>query len=498
MTEQVELYRNYARFVKRLVLLAGIWPTTRKESSYFYRQLPILAVSSGVIMFLGVLRFCQDNIGNLGLFTKGLSLVGSFSLISLKVHFIFQTLDSFKALMFFIYRKQLSELNGILDPMFEKTLENPRLRPILLSLLNLFRYFTYIFYVLITSTLLLYICTPLIFIGYEAIKDIRPRRYGLPFPTSFPWIDGTPGIYYHIEYLFEIQFGWFAIFVTSSVDSLFGFYIFQIVGLFRALSYECEYFAQSAEDLRNILHNCIKKHIELLHCRNIIQNVYGPIVFNLVLTSATVLCALSFQIFKVKSIYAIIFLLIRKYFSFPIFFFFFFFFNKYLLYILFHNVFRIRKIYFSYALKTEMTVSKTLLFVVYGVMKGIQTFMYAWYGSIIISEGENFRRKIYCCKWYAYGNLSIMKKILLILTQKPMVLVACHFFSISLDMFLKVTIIFTILYVILDVNHKISLRLYMTYFSDYQYVNILDDIIRSNKRTFSLVMQMLILDMNYN
>nr|KAF7416803.1 hypothetical protein H0235_011334 [Vespula pensylvanica] len=359
MTEQVELYRNYARFVKRLVLLAGIWPMTQKESSYFYRQLPILAVSSGVIMFFGVLRFCRDNISNLSLFTKGLSLVGSFSLISLK------------ALMFFIYRKQLSELNGILDPMFEKTLENPRLRPILLSLLNLFRYFTYIFYILITSTLVLYICTPLIFIGYEAIKDIHPRRYGLPFPTSFPWIDGTPGIYYHIEYLFEIQFGWFAIFVTSSVDSLFGFYIFQIVGLFRAISYECEYFTQSAEDLHDILHNCIKKHIKLLHCRNIIQNVYGPIIFNLVLTSATVLCALSFQIFK-----------------------------------------------------TEMTVSKTLLFVVYGVMKGIQTFMYAWYGSIIISEGEDFRRRIYCCKWYAYGNLSIMKGILLVLTQKPMVLVA--------------------------------------------------------------------------
>lgn len=73
-------------------------------------------------------------------------------------------------------------------------------------------------------------------------------------------------------------------------------------------------------------------------------------------------------------------------------------------------------------------------------------------------QGEDFRRRIYCCKWYAYGNLSIMKGILLVLTQKPMVLVACNFFSISLDMFLKVTIVFTILYVILDINYKINLR----------------------------------------
>lgn len=84
-TEQVKVYRDYARFVKRLVLLAGIWPRTKEESCYFYRQLPILAVSSSAIMFLGVLQYCRENIENLGLLTKGLSLVGSFSLISLKV-----------------------------------------------------------------------------------------------------------------------------------------------------------------------------------------------------------------------------------------------------------------------------------------------------------------------------------------------------------------------------------------------------------------------------
>ncbi|XP_043498657.1 uncharacterized protein LOC122521959 [Polistes fuscatus] len=384
MTEQVKLYRSYARFVKRLLLLGGIWPMIEKESSYFYRRLPIFAVSSGVMMLFGVLRFCQDNIGNLSVFTKGLSLVGSFSLISLK------------ALMFIIYRKQLCELNDILDPMFEKTLENPRLRPILLSLLNLFRYLSYVFYFLIMGIVTLYVCTPLIFIGYEAIKDIYPRRYGLPYPTSFPWIDGTPGIYYHIQYIFETQYSWFVVFITSGVDSLFGFHIFQIVGLFRALSYECEYFTKSnPNDLHDVVYNCIKKHIQLLRCRDIIQTVYGPIVFNLVLTSAMVLCALSFQIFK-----------------------------------------------------TEMTISKTLLFIVYGVQKTTQTFIYAWCGSTIISEvnifiylyrqDEDFRKRIYSCKWYACNNVSIMKGILLVLTQKPMVLVACHFFFISLDMFVKI------------------------------------------------------------
>ncbi|KAI4488432.1 hypothetical protein M0804_005280 [Polistes exclamans] len=322
MTDQVKLYRSYARFVKRLLLLGGIWPMIEKESSYFYRRLPIFAVSSGVMMLFGVLRFCQDNIGNLSLLTKGLSLIGSFSLISLK------------ALMFIIYRKQLCELNDILEPMFEKTLENPRLRPILLSLMHLFRYFAYVVYYLIAGLIILYVCTPLIFIGYEAIREIYPRRYGLPYPTNFPWIDGTPGIYYHIQYIFETQYSWFIVFITSGVDSLFGFHIFQIVGLFRALSYECEYFTKSNPNyLHYVVYNCIKKHIQLLRCRDIIQTVYGPIVFNLALTNAIVLCALSFQIFK-----------------------------------------------------TEMTILRTLLFIIYGVQKTIQTFIYAWCGSTIISE----------------------------------------------------------------------------------------------------------------
>lgn len=202
--------------------------------------------------------------------------------------------------MFFIYRKQLAELNSILGPMFEEALVNPRLRPQLLSLLNLFRYPAYIFYLLIMGTVVLYVCTPVVFIGYEAIKDVNPKKYGLPFPTSFPWIDGTPGIHYHMEYLFETQFGWFIVFVTSGVDSCFGFYIFQIVGLLRALSYQCENFASSSDELNETLYDCIKKQIKLLRCRDIIQNVYGPIVFDLILTSAIVLCALTFQVFQVK------------------------------------------------------------------------------------------------------------------------------------------------------------------------------------------------------
>ncbi|KAI4473437.1 hypothetical protein M0804_015352 [Polistes exclamans] len=479
MTDQVKLYRSYARFVKRLLLLGGIWPMIEKESSYFYRRLPIFAVSSGVMMLFGVCRFCQDNIGNLSVFTKGLSLIGSFSLISLK------------ALMFIIYRKQLCELNDILDPMFEKTLENPRLRPILLSLLNLFRFLSYVFYLLIMGIVTLYVCTPLIFIGYEAIKDIYPRRYGLPYPTSFPWIDGTPGIYYHIQYIFEtqykqlatyrryasfikrllfysglwpvenkkssyfyrhipilaivyaallfygcvrfckdnlndvkaftkglsplgsmvvviikvlmfflyqeeirelhlnlesifeeviektycrpvlfemlnifkrpayifyyltiitvimltcmpflliiyeaikninprhyilpypatfpwidgsfgikyelqylheIQVGWFIIFVTSGVDTAYGFYIFQMVGILRFMSLECEKIGKSSDEFDIILlRNCIEKEILLLRCRDIIQNVYGPVVLNLIVSSVVVLCGLIFQVLQ--------------------------------------------------------------------------------------------------------------------------------------------------------------------------------------------------------
>lgn len=83
MTKQLKLYRAYARFIKRMLFLGGIWSTS--ESSFLYQQLPVLTLLSSGVMFFGALRFCLHNVNNLSIFTKGLSLVGSFSLMLIKV-----------------------------------------------------------------------------------------------------------------------------------------------------------------------------------------------------------------------------------------------------------------------------------------------------------------------------------------------------------------------------------------------------------------------------
>lgn len=87
MTQQLKMYRAYARFIKRMLFLGGIWPTA--ESSFLYQQLPVVTLLSTVVMFFGALKFCLDNIHNLSIFTKGLSLVGSFSLMFIKVYIIY-------------------------------------------------------------------------------------------------------------------------------------------------------------------------------------------------------------------------------------------------------------------------------------------------------------------------------------------------------------------------------------------------------------------------
>lgn len=80
---KLEIYRAYARFVKRMLLLGGIYPTN--ESTILYRQLPVLTLLTSFVMFYGVTRFCLYNFDNLSVFTKSLSLVGSFSLMIVKV-----------------------------------------------------------------------------------------------------------------------------------------------------------------------------------------------------------------------------------------------------------------------------------------------------------------------------------------------------------------------------------------------------------------------------
>ncbi|XP_015171444.1 PREDICTED: uncharacterized protein LOC107063839 [Polistes dominula] len=401
---KLEIYRAYARFVKRMLLLGGIYPM--KKSSFLYRQLPVLTLLTSFVMFYGTVKFCLHNFSNLSVFTKGLSLVGSFSLMIVKVLMI----DI--AFMFIIYRKQFYELHNTLELMHNKVLENDQFKPIVLSTINLFRYPAYMVYYLILGTMSLYIFAPIIIIGYEGIKGIQPKHYGLPFLTNFPWINGTPGIIYQIQFLFETQCIWFIIFVTGGVDSSYGFYLFQMIGLLRAMSFECENAFKSSYKLKNILHNCIKKQVKLLRCRDIIQQIYGPIVLDLMLTNAIVLCALIFQAFQVK--------------------------NQMLLFCLICYNLNVMKSMMLFV-KTEMTAGKMLLFVIYGLLKTIQAFMYSWYGSIVASESEAFRRSVYCSKWYEYGdNITLMKDVLIILSQKPIVIVACHFLYISLNIFIKV------------------------------------------------------------
>ncbi|XP_047355511.1 uncharacterized protein LOC124951317 isoform X3 [Vespa velutina] len=337
MVEQLATYRKYECFIKRILLCVGLWPMENTGSSCFYQYLPIFAILSATFMFYGTLKFCLENFDNVKVLSKGLSPLGSFGLVAVK------------ALMFFLYREQLHELNMNLESMFEEMLKKTHYRPVILSLLNLFKRPAYIVYYLTMFVILLYLFRPFLLIVYEVIKNVSPKHYVLPFPTTFPWIDETPNMVFQAQFLFEIVFGWFVICVTSAVDTVYGFYIFQMSGVLRAMCFECEHLGKSSKELDVILRNCIKRQILLLRCRDIIQNVYGPIVLCLIVSSVIVLCALIFQMF----------------------------------------------------------------------------------------QSEAFRQSIYCCRWYQDGNIKLMKGVLLILVQKPIVLTACHLFCISLDLFVK-------------------------------------------------------------
>lgn len=91
------------------------------------------------------------------------------------------------------------------------------------------------------------------------------------------------------------------LFATSSVDSLFSLYLFQMMGYIKMMGHLLPK-PNDRIGCNNIIRECIYLHKILLNCRNIIQKIYGPIILWMMTTHAIILCAQLFQISQVNNI----------------------------------------------------------------------------------------------------------------------------------------------------------------------------------------------------
>ncbi|XP_060833001.1 odorant receptor 24a-like isoform X1 [Bombus pascuorum] len=382
MSKELKIYRKYASFVKRFLLLSGMCPIT-KERDVFYRCISIWSIFSSFISLCAVGNFCSQNVQNIALLTA------SFSLFCAILN------TTMKACCFSIYQNKLQQANDILSSMLEQALSETDIRSIAFSWVRTFYRLIYIQYTLMTINSAIHAFKPLITrILYDA-NNTTNLQYPLPFPASYPWTINSM-LVWQLHYLFDLNIIWNIISVSTGVDGFFSFCLFRISVMLRLLGFEFEMRFSTdeknkankeyEENRKRIFQECVNKHALLLKCRDIVQEAYGPVILLMTITSATSLCTLIFQVLQVKG----------------------------------------------------QIVSKIIMCAVFISMKLLQTFLYAWPANVILIESDRFRHKVYFSDWYKHKDTSFAKGFTLILAQRSIVLKACNLMQVSLDLFVKV------------------------------------------------------------
>lgn len=113
------------------------------------------------------------------------------------------------------------------------------------------------------------------------------RGYGhlLPVPNNF---------LYHLHLLLETSQSIIGSMTACSVDSVFGFYVYQFTSTLRAMTFRLTN-SLPTEKFSDLLRMCVAKHQRLLQCRDTLEHIYGPIVFWHIITNAVLLCALIYD-----------------------------------------------------------------------------------------------------------------------------------------------------------------------------------------------------------
>nr|AXM05198.1 odorant receptor [Campoletis chlorideae] len=369
MSKQFDKYHFYSGTIRRVLLFTGLWPST--NPSILYRTVTFIHGSASLLTCCALLNFAYQHFSSLHLFFKGFSLALTFLTIMQKMTCLT------------LYRKRLVKLHGDLATSFNSDLNDIELRPILLSPLLSFYEPSLILSTMSFMTAVLYWITPIVVIIIQVAHGFEVLKLITPFPTLYPWRPSANIFLYLAHYLFEIYGGICVGTFTSSIDALFGYYIFQICGQLRTLSYRLKNL-KPTENYHKVIRECISRHQILTKCQNHLEIIYGPIILWMLVTNAVLMCALIYQASHIKP-------------------------------------------------------SKAALIVVYMIMKSVQTLVYGWFGTSLENENDMFREAIYDCDWPGSGEKRLMTDVLVMMTYKPFVLRACSLSNISIDMFVAVS-----------------------------------------------------------
>nr|AQN78475.1 olfactory receptor 73 [Meteorus pulchricornis] len=233
-------------------------------------------------------------------------------------------------------------------------------------------------------TAVTYLVPPVTNMINQYIHDTRPRTYRLVLPMKYPWsiVDGTAS--YYCAFIFESVNFFVSCMVAAAVDSHFMVYILQLSWELRAMSHQFSDL-KDHDDYDLVVQDCIRSYKRLIRCRDNVEKIYGPIFLWMMVSSAVTMCACVFQLANIRALSFI-------------------------------QIFHI------------------------GMYLGARLsllFGYTWSGTVLTTESEALRDTIYSSNWPGSGRQRYMTSILIMLTQKPLVISACSFAAISIKLFPK-------------------------------------------------------------
>ncbi|XP_067216464.1 odorant receptor 13a-like isoform X2 [Linepithema humile] len=288
---------------------------------------------------------------------------------------------------FLVKRKKLIELHETLNDLFEQELASDRENKNVLATLHAFDRPSYLLCFILGSTTLFYVCPSMIFIVRQIVQHSESKIYKLPIPVKLPWlapINGGPVFY--LLCLYQYFTCWWMIFTIGSVDSLFGFYAFQISAILRAMSIRLAN-PRPNEVFSKVLGTCVETHHRIERCGRMLEDVWGLIILRVIIANAILMCALIFEVSPF----------------------------------------------------TDLTINQIFSFISYMALKLLQTFIYAWYGSLITSASEHFREGIYFSNWPdSKLDRHMRANIILAMMQKPLTIRALKVSHVNVNMFTNI------------------------------------------------------------
>ncbi|XP_011307734.1 uncharacterized protein [Fopius arisanus] len=284
---------------------------------------------------------------------------------------------------FRLHRVKLIELHAILEAFLKESLADHHQRYLVLEKFATFQRLMTILCICVLFGCGFCIAGPLIFFIVQIKKKVKPLEYILPSPATYPWTTSDGGLIYLLTFIYEsynvVTLG----FVTIAVDGLFEFYIFSIIGQFKVLGYRISNLTVE-DNPHDVIRQWVKRCVMLKRCSHMLQTTYGPIILWQVISNSMIICMVLFQIMSM----------------------------------------------------TSVTLGRYALTFGYTGTKIIQTYIYSWAGSSLTAESEALTQAAYSCNWQKKEYQRVRTSILIILTQKPLILVAVSCVYISLDMFL--------------------------------------------------------------